>query len=70
LSPAALELTRDQSLDFPEFARWPRAGLRGAAGQRRRARRLLCFYWIAVGDILSVVAVVLSAWVLMVEILR
>jgi hypothetical protein len=27
-------------------------------------------YWIAVGDILGIIAVVLSAWVLMVEILR
>ncbi len=27
-------------------------------------------YWIAAGDILGIVAVVLSAWVLMVEILR
>jgi predicted MFS family arabinose efflux permease len=27
-------------------------------------------YWIAAGDILGVIAVVLSAWVLMVEILR
>jgi hypothetical protein len=28
------------------------------------------FYWIAAGDILGIVAIVLSAWVLMVEILR
>ncbi len=27
-------------------------------------------YWIAAGDILGILAVVLSAWVLMVEILR
>jgi hypothetical protein len=27
-------------------------------------------YWIAAGDILGIIAVVLSAWVLMVEILR
>jgi hypothetical protein len=28
------------------------------------------FYWIAAGDILGIIAIVLSAWVLMVEILR
>ena len=27
-------------------------------------------YWIAAGDILSIVAIVMSAWVLMIEILR
>jgi hypothetical protein len=27
-------------------------------------------YWIAAGDVLSIIAIVLSAWVLMVEILR
>lgn len=27
-------------------------------------------YWIAAGDIISIIAIVLSAWVLMVEILR
>ena len=27
-------------------------------------------YWIAAGDILCIIAIVLSAWVLMVEILR
>jgi hypothetical protein len=28
------------------------------------------FYWIAAGDILCIIAIMLSAWVLMVEILR
>jgi hypothetical protein len=30
----------------------------------------LSLYWIAAGDILGIIAVVLSAWVLMIEILR